>query len=76
MKNKTENLIYESLLHPKYHWRTINGIAKQTKLKEDEVKKWLDVLIKKNEVRKAYVPDVRGNELFGLVIRVDREEIV
>jgi hypothetical protein len=76
MKNKTENLIYESLLHPKYHWRTINGIAKQTKLKEDEVKKWLDVLIKKNEVRKAYVPDVRGNELFGLVIRVDREERV
>jgi hypothetical protein len=74
MKNKElEKLVYESLLHPKYQWRTIRGIAKQTSLPPDDVKKLLDILMKKNEVRKAYVEDGRGNDLYGLISRVDMD---
>jgi predicted transcriptional regulator len=73
MKNEELKKVFESLLHPKYQWRTIKGIAKQTKLSQDDVKKSLDMLIKKKEVRKAHVADVRGNDLYGLISRVNMD---
>ena len=36
------------------------------------VKKGLERLIKKKEVRIRYVPDIEGEDLFGLISRVDR----
>lgn len=71
MKSDSTKLVFESLLHPKYHWRTIQGIAKQTQVKEDEVKENLELLILKKKVRKSYVPDAWGRDLFGLIDRVD-----
>ncbi len=73
MKNKSIDKVYESLLHPKYEWRTIRGIVKQTKLSQEEVEESLKVLIKKDQVRKAYVPYVTGDDLYGLISRVDRD---
>ena len=73
MKNEGIKRVFESLLHPKYQWRTIKGISRQTKLSQDDVKKSLDTLIKKEEVRKAHVADVRGNDLYGLISRVNMD---
>lgn len=65
--------VYNALLHPKYEWRTISGIAKQTGLTPDEVLQCLNSLIKDKKVRKSYVPDPWGKDLYGLIDRVDIE---
>lgn len=72
--NKIQQVI-NALLHPKYHWRTISGIVKETKTSESEAREYLDILIKKKKVRKSYVPDADGNELYGLILRVDGVEV-
>jgi hypothetical protein len=71
-EKEIEKKIYQSLLHPQYEWRTIAGISKQTHLDEEKVKKGLERLIKKKEVRISYVPDIEGEDFFGLISRVDR----
>lgn len=71
-EKEIEKKIYQALLHPKYEWRTIPGISKQTELDEEKVKKGLKRLINKKEVRISYVPDIEGEDLFGLISRVDR----
>ncbi len=71
-EKEVENKIYESLLHPKHEWRSIEGIVKQTNLSAEKVQKGLFRLMKKKAARKSYVPDIKGNNLYGLVSRVDR----
>ena len=71
-EKEIEKKIYEALLHPQYEWRTISGISQQTELDEEKVKKGLRSLIDKEEVRISYVPDIGGDDLFGLISRVDR----
>ena len=73
--NKNVKVVYDTLLHPKYDWRTISGIAKQTPLTDDEVRDCLTILIKNKKVRKSYVPDPWGRDLYGLIDRVDAEEM-
>lgn len=70
--NKIQS-VYGALLHPKYEWRTISGIAKQTGLTAEEVQKCLNSLIRNKKVRKSYVPDPWGKDLYGLIDRVDIE---
>ncbi|MCX6583627.1 MAG: hypothetical protein NT166_25920 [Candidatus Aminicenantes bacterium] len=71
-EKEVENKIYESLLHPKHEWRSIEGIIKQTNLSPEKVKNGLLRLMKKKEARRSYVADIKGNNLYGLVSRVDR----
>ncbi len=71
--NAEEKKVFKALLHPKYEWRTVSGIAKQTGLPEERVEKYLHHLIKQKKVRKSFVPDHRGNDLYGLIVRVDAE---
>ena len=75
MKDNNVKLVYDSLLHQKYDWRTISGIAKQTQLMEDQVEECLRILVRKKKVRKSYVPDPWGKDLYGLIDRVDAEEM-
>ena len=75
MKDNNLKLVYDSLLHQKYDWRTITGIAKQTKLIEDQVEECLRILVRRKKVRKSYVPDPWGKDLYGLIDRVDAEEM-
>ncbi len=75
MKDNNVKLVYDSLLHPKYDWRTISGIAKQMQLIEDQVEECLRILVRKKKVRKSYVPDPWGKDLYGLIDRVDAEEM-
>ncbi len=75
MKDNNVKLVYDSLLHQKYDWRTISGIAKQTQLIEDQVEECLRILVRKKKVRKSYVPDPWGKDLYGLIDRVDAEEM-
>lgn len=65
--------VMNALLHPKYKWRTVQGIAKESGLSEEEVEKCLEALIKQKRVRKSYVPDVDGRELYGVIMRVDAD---
>jgi len=65
MKDNNVKLVYDSLLHQKYDWRTISGIAKQTQLMEDQVEECLRILVRKKKVRKSYVPDPLGKDLYG-----------
>lgn len=76
MNDNKQKKVLEALLHRKYHWRTISGIVKETHLPEDDVTGVLNELTKEKKVRKSFVPDAWGNDLFGLVLRVDelREE--
>lgn len=69
--NNKIQAVYNALLHPKYEWRTISGIAKQTGLTVEEVQECLSSLIGNNKVRKSYVPDPWGKDLYGLIDRVD-----
>jgi hypothetical protein len=41
-------------------------------LDEEKVKKGLERLIEKKEVRISYVRDIEDEDLFGLISRVDR----
>ena len=75
MKDNNVKLVYDSLLHQKYDWRTISGIAKQMQLIEDQVEECLRILVRKKKVRKSYVPDPWGKDLYGLIDRVDAEEM-
>ncbi len=43
MKDNNVKLVYDSLLHQKYDWRTISGIAKQMQLIEDQVEECLRI---------------------------------
>ena len=75
MKDNNVKLVYDSLLHQKYDWRTISGITKQTQLIEDQVEECLRILVRKKKVRKSYVPDPWGKDLYGLIDRVAAEEM-
>ncbi len=65
MKDNKVKLVYDTLLHPKYDWRTVSGITKQTPLTEDQVEECLRILVRKKKVRKSYVPDPLGKDLYG-----------
>jgi hypothetical protein len=69
--SNTHKKVLNALLHPKYHWRTISGIVKESHLPQDEVASILNEFIREKKVRKSVVPDAWGNDLFGLVLRVD-----
>ncbi len=73
--NNSSEKVLNAFLNPKYRWRTVSGIAKETNLTENEVQEILDILIDKKKVRKSYVPDADGNNLYGLILRVDGVEV-
>ncbi|HEX9654934.1 MAG TPA: hypothetical protein VGA99_14595 [bacterium] len=77
MRNNNNNIqqVIDALLHPKYRWRTVSGIVKETKMSEKEVREYLEILMKKNKARKSYVSDPDGNDLYGLILRVDGVEV-
>ncbi len=59
-----EREVFAALANPEWDFRTISGIAEDTRLSESEV---ANVLDKHSDlVRKALVPDVQGRKLFTL----------
>ena len=57
-----EEQVFKALENPKYEWRTIDGIVKETGLSEDEVIK----IIKKFDglIIKSSIPSIDGKSLF------------
>lgn len=59
-----EQAVFAALAHPEWDFRTVSGIARETNLSEREV---LAILKKYPElVRKSYVPDANGRDLYTL----------
>ena len=63
----TARLVFDALANPKWDFRTVDGIAKETHLSTDEVKQALVTL--KNLVRKSLVPDRSGRALYTLSVK-------
>ncbi len=59
-----EKKVFESLSNPKYDFRTISGISKETGLFQSEVREILDKYPKL--IRKSLVRNREGDELFTI----------
>jgi hypothetical protein len=59
-----ERRVFEGLANPSWDFRTIGGLAKETKLSEDDVARTLHKY--PSLVRKSLVPDLKGQDLFTL----------
>jgi hypothetical protein len=62
-----ERKVFEGLANPAWDFRTSGGLAKETKLSEDEIKSILDKY--PWLVRKSLFPDLNGHSLFTLTAR-------
>ena len=62
-----ERKVFEGLANPAWDFRTIDGLAKETKMSEHEVKGVLDKY--PGLVRKSLFPDLNGHSLFTLTTR-------
>jgi len=62
-KDETEEKILKALMNPKYSWRTIGGIAKETKVSPEIVRNI--VTMKSNRVVMASAPNTKGEPLFA-----------
>jgi transcription initiation factor IIF auxiliary subunit len=75
--NETK-LVYQALFHPKYRWRQVGTVTRQTKFPKDKVLHILDKLQKEDLVRKASWLSIDGKELWaptavvGLAPRIDK----
>ena len=67
ISDPTERQVFGALANPAWDFRTIAGLAKETKISEDEVRAILNKY--PNLVRKSAVPDLGGRELFTLTTR-------
>jgi hypothetical protein len=56
--------IFAALENPRYEWRTVNGVATDTKLTREEVLEGLIKLIDADLVIRSEVPSAKGEELF------------
>jgi len=56
-------MIKQALENPEWDFRTLDGLAKDTGLSREEVKRLLDQ--HGDEIRKAYVTDRNGNILYA-----------
>ena len=56
--------IFAALEDSRYEWRTVNGVATDTKLTREEVLEGLIKLIDANVVIRSEVPSAKGDELF------------
>src|SRR5712692_7050581 len=64
ISDSKERKVFEGLSNPAWDFRTIGGLARETKLTEEEVK---GILAKyANLVRESLVRDLKGQELFAL----------
>ena len=63
--------IIDILRNSEYEWRTIKGLAKEANLSEQDVYDHLMKLIEEKKVRRSFLPDIGGNDLYGWVDRVD-----
>ena len=66
IKDPTETKVFLALDGPQYTWRTVGGIARQTGLSEDDVRR---ILSKYNRqlTRLSEIPSVSGDPLVGLL---------
>lgn len=70
-----EREVFEALSDPRWEFRTIEGISRQTKLPPDEVERTLKDYA--GFVRKSLVPDHRARDLYTLRSRpITRNEIL
>lgn len=69
VKDADEIKVFMALDGPQYTWRTISGIARQTRLSEDRV---AQILAKYNLTltRLSETPSVSGSALVGLIDKV------
>jgi hypothetical protein len=67
-----ERKVFMALDGPRYTWRTIPAIARQTGLSQERV---LEILTKYNLklTRLSEVPSISGQPLAGLIEKVDSE---
>ncbi len=70
VKDPTEIKVFMALDAPKYTWRTVGGIARQTGLSESELWKIL-AKYSTNLIRMSETPSTSGDPLIGLIERVD-----
>lgn len=63
--NPSEEMVFKALANPKWDFRTVNGIAKETNLDNEQVAKIIDVYNGKL-IRKSLVPSVTGEQLYTL----------
>lgn len=59
-----ERAIFEALADPAWDFRTVTGVATQTGIAENEVKKVLEKY--PDMIRRSVVTDARGDELYTL----------
>src|SRR5215204_2333201 len=71
-------LVYQALFHPKFRWRKVDTIVRQTHLPEDKASHILRTLQKEDLVRKASWLSIDGKELWastavvGVAPRIDK----
>ena len=62
--DETEQRVFKELADPKYDFRTVQGIARTSRLTTVEVEFVIDKY--PDLIRRSPVPDKQGNELFTL----------
>jgi hypothetical protein len=73
VKDPQERLVFMALDGPRYTWRTIGAIARETVLSEERV---IEILSKYNMklTRLSEVPSLSGKPLVGLIEKVGSKE--
>jgi hypothetical protein len=61
-KDETEEKVLKALENPKFRWRTIRGIAKETEISPEIIR--TVVTMKSDRVVMASVPNTKGEALF------------
>jgi hypothetical protein len=71
-KTPEENAVFRALENPRYKWRTIPGISKETGVPRDQV---LEILTRFSEyIVKSAVMSKAGEDLYSLRSKFIREE--
>jgi hypothetical protein len=71
-KAPEENAVFRALENPKYKWRTITGISKETNVPPDQV---LAIVTRfKEYIAKSAVQSQAGQDLYALRSKFIREE--
>ena len=62
----TKERVLKSLSDPRWDFRTIEGIAKETQLSSEEVTMAVESLLEEGKARESAVPDRLGRALYTL----------
>jgi len=61
-ENQKVHIVFSALENPKYRWRTINGLAKETGVDEATVKRVLNRI--NDAIVKSSIPSTSGDDLY------------